>query len=349
MVKTEKFIIILFLFFSFSLFPKTVESENYRLEINENTGIFRFASTVNGDEYLYLFSDKTPETTSISVFEDKSFYPIGDSSHFQLTFTGDEYGGIILAKSDKLSVQEEIHFVGKGVVKIELSIKNTSQAVVRSGLKFLLDNCFEVNDRFLIDHQGTISKVNSEWEDENVQQLNSWTATHIEFTPIDKNPERLITGNWQRLNEAGYSFGAVPGRNFNNHPYGRNDSAILHLYGPEDILPGNSLHYAFQLKAVGFNEQPENTESPAIEEKTKEQPIETPETETEVQKPQEEKTDISSDKTDDSITQSLETIGKISTIIDMLYKPGMVTDSNMDTLEDLIKDLEEKKSDENTQ
>lgn len=191
MAKTDKCFLLIFLLIPVFLHSRSIESENFLLEINEESGIFRFASTAGGGDDLYLFSDKLPETTNISIFEDDGFYLTGDSSHFELSFTGDEFGGTLESLSEKLSVSQEVHFDDTGEILVEITIRNRSETPVSSGMKFLLDNIFEKEDRFSVSDNGKITKVNKEWEDGEVRQFESFTAGSIEFIPGDNKPAGL--------------------------------------------------------------------------------------------------------------------------------------------------------------
>lgn len=421
---------LLFILFSCALYGNVVTLGGNKLDIRESSGRFKFYSEDDKGKELSLISDGDPRTSSFSIFEDNAFYTLGDTFRFRRRFVEKDLGGIFTWESRNLKVVQEFELSYEGELKLSFNITNSSEAPLKTGLKILFDSAFEDDKRFVLS-TGTDRKIiNSEYEMDDAVQLEfiasgalSGKGKGLMIYPLSPDPNRLVLGNWDILDDADYYYRSVEGRNFNNPPYSINDSAILLLYSPRDVLPGNTVGFSLVLKVIDSVESPEQIPSPvkesaeapketvatepsvvaestAIEEtqneveqepepsapvpETSEEPAveESPEISEEeepsqVEEPAEVKPEpeIATEEASEDITpqpapsseekaeakppaesqvktfieQSLESVEDINDMIKSLSNPGMLTESNLSRLEELIDKLEKLNIDENTQ
>lgn len=385
-MKSRLLFIITAFFFSLPISSSEITAGDYTLDLLENNGTFRFfVNTADG--VVDLVSGTDPGTSGFFIYENDNFYSLGSSFRYRETYVEKDSGGVFSWNSKNLSIVQEYSINAIGELKVDLSISNKTEAPVRTGLKFLLDAAFEHEDRFAVYRKGEPQVVDSEWEALEGQMSEYWTSgilgenrKALKVSDFSPAPDRLIFGNWDRLVDADYYYNTVVGRNFSNPPYSINDSAVLHLYSPVDILPGNSISFSFLLKGINavdnisalIDDAPEEAiataalvqeEHVVVESETQqdksEEIEEIAEAEEEVEKVQKEPIEEpveelepeteTQDNTLEMLTQMLETTGRISDIISLLSNPGMITDSNIKRLEELIDDLEELKLNEDTQ
>lgn len=381
---------LIFICLSLSLNATEITAGDYNLELLENNGTFRF-SVRTADGPIDLISNTDPSTSGFYIYEKDSFYSLGSSLRYRETYVEKDLGGVFSWNSKNLSIVQEFALNSSGELKIDLTISNKTEEPLRTGLKFLLDSVFEIEHRFAVSVDGDTKPVDSEWEHSGDKTLDAWFSgvagdqrKALKVIPLSPEPDRLIIGNWDRLDKADFYYSTVSGRNFSNPPYSIDDSAVLHLYSPEDVLPGNSLSFSILLKAVDtvddlalLNKQ-ESVASESVAVVT--EPVLEPEPEPEpVAEVEEEKVEIPAEietvkddvavepvetaaadeqEEDDEpegpgrvekINQILETVGDISDIIALLANPGMITETNLSKLEKLIDDLEVQKINEDTE
>lgn len=338
-------------------FSLEYEENGLRLNLNEENGNFRLSDIQNVESVVYFFSDSDPSTSGLYIYEDNEFYSLSASLRYKGTFSPMENGGVYTWTSKKLAVIEKITLETDGFLHMETSITNISEVSVRSGLKLLIDTSSRENT-YTYEIPGTSLPVSAEWENSANDEAVQWeadiagTERRLVFQSDVEGPERTIIANWDRLEDSGYSYKSVPGRNFSNAPYSINDSAVLELFGPSDILPGNSLVFSFRLgspidSVIASEDAIVQT---AVSEESPEDPAE-PETLLEKTGPVEVQELPAEEQSSGShlqlIDRKLETMHQISVIMEMLSRPGMITDSNISRLEELIDELEVTDSDEN--
>lgn len=412
--------LVIFLVFTVFINANEISYGGNKLEIRENSGRFRLYSNNNEGKEFSLLSDGDPRTSSFSVYEGNAFYTLGDTFRFKRRFSESDDGGEFTWESRKLFVVQEYSLSYEGELTISINITNTTESPIKTGLKILLDTDFEDEQRFVLSASGERKIVNSELEINDVESLEFLTSGALSdkdkalmVYPSGTIPNRIILGNWDKLDDADYYFRTVEGRDFNNPPYSINDSAVLLLYSPRDVLPGNTLGFSLVLKIIDSVASPELIPSPIKYVEAEEIPVEPvvtvttgqPETAGTVPEeiPEDEVADIEENIPDepveevsgeppveeeissqkdpdpvpapeiasdpvveqepealeepekliplkkDFLDQSLESIGEISDIIELLSNPGMITDSSLAQLEELIENLEKLKADENTQ
>ncbi|WP_184743051.1 hypothetical protein [Spirochaeta isovalerica] len=240
------------------------------------------------------------------------------------------------------------------------SISNASETPVNTGLKILLDTVFEAENRFLFSEDEIQNYVNSEYEVESSKSFDYCISGLIDrdrkkalmVLVQNTSPDKIVAANWSRLNEADFQYRANIGRSFTSAPYSKNDSAIMFLYFPRNLLPGNTLAVSLILRAVDTadsqdsvsinlkDESPESTETQTISTTVNE--VETSEASETLQQNQR-----GGKKT--FLVQSLVKIKQIRDIIDSLSNPGMLTDSTLDYLEKLMEELEKLNADESAE
>jgi len=257
--KIRSFIIIALLFiFSPSVFyGHSVEINNYKLEIKENSGRFELSKKTESSDYVSVFSEGDLRTSSFSIYENNGFYTLGDTFRYRKYFSEKVDGGTFTWTSKELLIEQEFTLGFDGYLRIDISISNISTAPKTSGLKFLLDTGFEDEDYFYLKTAEDNRQIESEFEVENPEDVNFWTSgvrnskgAALMGIPSASLPSRIIFGNWDLLDDADYYYKTAAGRNFNNPPYSINDCAVLYLFSPKDILPQNSLKYSIKLRVI---------------------------------------------------------------------------------------------------
>lgn len=238
-------------------FGSTVEIGEFRLEIKERSGRFIFSKLNDDGEYISLFSDSDPRTTSFSIFDDDGFYTLGETFRYRREFEEKADGGIFIWKSRDLRIEQRFTLYSDGYIDIDFSVTNISSSSKSVGLKFVMDTGFENEDHFFLKPGGIGIALNAEYEIDNALQYEYWTSGALNksgcalmYIPSDINPSRQIFGNWDLLDDADNYYRTVEGRSFNNPPYSLNDSAVLFMYSPNDLLPQNILQYSFTFKAI---------------------------------------------------------------------------------------------------
>jgi hypothetical protein len=387
--KSYLFCFIFFLTLS-QIFGSVVERNGYKLDLNENSGRFKLYKRNPTGEFISVLSDSDSRTTTFSIYENNGFYALGDSFRFKKRFTEKENGGEFIWTSKELFVVQTFTLDDKGFLEISFSITNISTRSKSVGMKLVLDTEFEKEDYFYVHDDNISLEINQEYEIVNPDNGLFWTSgarnskgSAIMSIPSETLPTRIVWGNWDLLDDADYYFKSVPGRVFNNPPYSINDSAVMFLYSPKDILPQNSRKITYLFRAISSVEKldqlvfekrqveipetvvkpdvvvikkPEPTaipekESAIIPEVDIEEPVPvvdtTPVPEVEELNEIENEPEIIENKVKIGIDEQLETISKIQDIISTISLSGLNIEVELLELEKLIKNLEEININEN--
>lgn len=343
-MKNNIFLFLIF-FLSLSLFALEIVVDDYKLEVFEEKGSFLFSVIKDGTE-ISLFSSANPGTTGFYIYENERFYSLESSRHFEETFTESENGAVISWQSDKINVLQEYTLLAGGELFVKTFISNISNSPVKVGYKVIIDTSYEEENRFVASINNEKMVINSEFENTNSNPVDFWTSGSLYFEPQIPVADRIIFGNWDRLNKGTYDYETVLGRNFDNPPYSINDGAVLQLYNPQILEAGSSVKYSFLLRAVSLIEDNVNNIVDSVDDSEAESPFDDTEEQTEPVA-----TEDNEDETaDESISppveeqwdvdESLKKVEDIKNLIELLKNPGMITDNNLKHLETLITELE---------
>jgi len=349
--------VLLFTLTISSLFSSDISWGDYFLEFYETTGKFRLYW--NGDdEKEPLFSANDPQTSHFSIFEDGSLYLLGSSDQFKKTFNTTRDGGFFIWRSKKLIVRQEIRFVAPDSLSVSFFISNTSENSVKSGIKVLLDTVFEGDARFLFSDNGDKMIIDHEYGLQETKDfdfcisgpLQNNPSKALMVYPLAYPPDRIIVGNRNRLEKADYAFRVSENWDFSDTQNSLDDSALMLLFSPRDILPGNTTVISFALKAVDPEKTAETEE--ASEEDLGNIPdreeVPVSEQEGSIESVYETDSPVLMETKINFIEESLAKIGQIKSIIDSLTNPGMLSVSTLDRLDLMIEELEQLSSDEST-
>lgn len=334
-------------------FAVEISQNGYTVDFLETDGSLKIFWSENGVKEP-LFSIEDPKSTSFSIFDDGTLYALGSFINFKKTFNSSEDGGVFIWRSKRLIVREEVKLSSPDYVSISFSISNASEEVVESGMKIVFDTIYEGVDRFNISVNGTGKVINDEFEVESLDNLDYCRSgplgldgqTVLEIYPLNTIPDRLVFANWSRLNKADFQYRTVEGRNFSNAPYSADDGALMLLYSPREILPGNTLVISLALKAVKAEDIIESS-TDNVSVRSNSQSFQDSGSEETV-------TDEKNDNNQSGLKageilflkNALVKVGQIRDIIESLTNPGMLTDVTLDRLELLIEELEQLNVDE---
>ena len=343
-------VLILFLFQSLQAYE--LSNGDFKVNLLEETGSLTFSAVNDSGEEVFLFSNANPGTSGFYVYEDDAYYPLENGRNFSEVFSEKEGGGTFAWTSEKLAVIQEYTLSESGELLVRVSVSNLSDKAVETGYKFILDCGFEEEQRFVVALNGEASILDSEWEPSREDVLSFWTsgALHnkgraFKWLPVEPLPERIIFGNWDRLNRADSLYETVKGRDFSNPPYSINDSAVLHYYPKVLLEPGDSRNYSFSFNAIRTVSEPAElmigfdlASTPPDEAEGEAEPVDETLPESPPQAPFSER-----------VAEVLDTVEDLSEMIDFLSNPGMITDRNVGRLEKLSDQLEELELYENAQ
>lgn len=234
-----------------------VREGRIKLVLHEDLGRFSlyYLADVQSGNYVPLFVDSDPRTSSTTLLVDSRVSRLGESSEFQQTARRTATGAEFTWASRTLQIQQAFTFVtSSGAqladgVKVTLSVKNQGEASVQLGVRFLLDTYLgeSTANHFAADATRQISRETdlagssrpSFWSSSRTtDSLGLYVLTSGEG--ID-TPERVVFANWQRLSDSSWSFQSSSSRTFSNLPYSINDSAVATYYGPRAIPAGATL------------------------------------------------------------------------------------------------------------
>jgi hypothetical protein len=225
-----------------------------KLAVNERTG--RFVVWGSEDQvkpvWTPLFLADDPTTSKWKLLVGDKGLVLGDDASFTTAVETTATGAKITWTSKPLVATLALDFVlspSSAVadgLRLTLNIVNVSEAPLRVGVRWVLDtNLGEKKEHFKL---ATGEVVSSETKLEG--NLPDWWASRSVsddqfglLVMAGKGatiPSRIIFANWKRLDDAVGDPAFKQGRDFNQLPYSFNDSAVAHLYDPQDLAPGAS-------------------------------------------------------------------------------------------------------------
>lgn len=356
------------------IYSTTIDYDRYKLDLNEQSSRFKlFKKNTDGD-FISVISASDVRTTTFSIYENNSFYKLGDSSRFKRSFQEDESGGTFHWSSKELFIVQKYILDVNGFLEIKFIITNISTSPKSVGMKLVLDTNYENEDFYYMKEQDAYKEIKKEYEVSDPSGNFFWTSgvrnssgASIMGIPSTSIPSRIVFANWELLNNADYDYESVNNREFNNPPYSINDSAVMYLYDPEDLLPQNSIQISYLFRAISsvnsFNEiifekrkvieRPENLSNRAPHNISNEQIIikKTVLEGTDLPAKMDDKTELfaSENTKEKQISEKLETLSDIQGIIESISRPGILVESDLVQLESLINNLEEIDKNENKQ
>jgi len=349
--------VLLYVFISSVLLSAEISWGDYFLDFYDSAGKFRLYWNGN-EEKEPLMSPDDPRTSHCAIFEDDDLYVLGSSDQFTNTFNTSRDGGFFIWRSEKLIVRQEIHFVAPDYLSVSFFISNTSENSVKSGVKILIDTVYEGYNRFLFSDNGEKQVVDNEYGLQEAENLDFCVAGPLDSNPLKAlmvsplayPPDSIVVANRKRLEKADFSYRVSEGRDFSDSPESHDDSAIMLLFSPQDILPGSTIVRSFALKAIDPGESEEFADARGADGGVSPEVLEIPDTEPEksAESVEERDSPVIMKTKINFIEESLDKIGQIKSIIDSLPNPGMLSESTLDRLDLMIEELEQLSSDENT-
>ncbi len=228
-----------------------------KLILHENNGRFTsyYLEDVRKNKYSAFFLDQDPRTTVLSILVDNKVYRMGESSGFSETVQKTAEGARFVWESSFIQVTEDFTFI-KSVgaplsdgIRITITVKNISERALSIGIRYLFDTYLGERDNIHF-KTDSISSVKNE---------KAFTPTSMPAYIVSKsekgdNPgfqiitsktgitriDKVILGNWKRLNDNSWTYDVNTTRNFNQLPYSINDSAVALYYNAERVEKGSS-------------------------------------------------------------------------------------------------------------
>ncbi|MBN1799019.1 MAG: hypothetical protein JW822_10600 [Spirochaetales bacterium] len=230
-----------------------IKKDRIKLVLYENTGIFSlyYLKDAEKEKYVPFLLDKDPRTSFLSLSIWNKIHRMGGSGDFIQRIELTAQGARFIWISKQLQVIQD--FIIQGTqVKIVLVLFNISQVDQSVGVRYLFDTYLgeKAGPHFVTDTGVEISKETtldtrsslSYWisplqMDKGSEQIGMRVITRGSgVTPADK----IVFGNWKRLNESLWFYRTDDMRDFNDLPYSVNDSAVCHYYNPVVLKSGES-------------------------------------------------------------------------------------------------------------
>ncbi|MBN1835372.1 MAG: hypothetical protein JW820_05940 [Spirochaetales bacterium] len=235
-----------------------VESGRVRLVLHEGSGRYSLyvRSVEDPDQYVPLFVDRDPRTSSLSVVVDGRIHRLGEGGEFREVSAERTPGGALFQwESRTVRITQEFTFVSSvgsfavDGIRVDLTLSNLGSAVVSLGARDCLDT-YLGEDRgahFAVQPGGQVAAESTYTRESGVRWWVSPPETEAGVVcqrltggPGITPPDSIIFANWKRLNQAAWSYDTSIGRSFNLLPYSINDSAVCHYYEVVSVGPGES-------------------------------------------------------------------------------------------------------------
>ena len=228
-----------------------------KLILHENSGRFTayYLEDVRKNKYSAFFLDQDPRTSVLSILVDNKVYRMGETSGFTETVQKTADGARFVWESSFIRVTEDFAFVKSGAsplsdgIQITVTVKNISELALSIGIRYLFDTYLGERDNIHF-QTDSLSSVKNE---------RAFTSTSMPDYIVSKsekgdNPgfqimtsqtgitriDKVVLGNWKRLNDNSWAYDVNTTRNFNLLPYSINDSAVALYYNAERVEKGSS-------------------------------------------------------------------------------------------------------------
>ena len=340
------FILIPFLLFSVLLYPQETITDNFGIQWDENDHSFDFYYMDKGNP-VSLFNYTSTQKSFLSLYLNGEFISPENSPLFTGSFSGGEKKGEFQWSSESLLVTQAYSLSSDGRLTITVTILNRSNKSIQTGVKIIVNNNYEEENRYALSRNGSITINDNETgfspDGFNVAFISGPLNRHQKKTYmlkiVENLPEKIVVSNIDRLEEAGYTFLEQNGRNFNYSPYSLNDSALMLLYAKRDVPGGGDYSLKIAFSAIDTVSSRNEIIIPTVTQESTEEKnsvsLQIPETVSTIQ----------SISTGETLEKAIE----IKKIIDSLYMPGMLTERSLLALEELIDNLEKPIKNENTE
>jgi hypothetical protein len=321
-----------------------VDQGRLRLQLLEGIGRFGLAYLPDkpGAGYVPLLLADDPRTTVLTVVEGNRTHRMGESAAFTEKVERSAGGAAFVWTSKTLEVTERFQFVAStgsvlaDGVRIDVSVRNTSDAARNVGVRYLFDTYlgeasglhFWTPLAARIDREQTLVPREGEayWVS-GAAKGSEGLQVMVLGEGITK-PDKVVFVNWKRLNEVAWGYETSSSRNFNQLPYSVNDSAAAQFYGPRDLAPGQTVTVTL---VVGLY-NPKGFAADAAASAT------------EVTQIVEKATVATANVTDPSLAlkSDLETLDKLIAEIDRQLASGTISEADLPLIEKLLADLQAK-------
>ena len=237
-MKKALFIVLIASFVSCTAFAITISNSSIELTIHEQNGRFSlYAIDTNGGKTA-LFVEDDPRTTLLTVLAGSKIYRMGDSFEFRQSVEGEGTTASITWSSSSLRITEKFTLEGS-TLSISITVNNVSERDLKIGIRYLLDTYLgEKTGHFTADGIQVENETDYVWatpyeiissDEKNTQLVIATTGNKI------SEPDRIVLANWKRLNDTTWDFEANQNRDFNQLPYSINDSAVALYYEPQTV------------------------------------------------------------------------------------------------------------------
>jgi hypothetical protein len=248
---------------SFNLSALDFYEGKIKLNINDNNGSVSLYWLTDPDKLSYapLFNDREKRASYISVNVDRTVYKPGFSNLFRTRVESQNGYPSIIFESLNLTITEALSPVRTpssqetNVIKITITIQNTSDTPVSAGFMMLLDTILgeKTREHFITNRQMISKETLFRGSDTEL----FWISKNQDYSlmgsiadPLDKNaraPDSVHFANWRRLYNVPWTLTYKPNRSFNNLPYSIQDSAVCYYWEPAQLEAGDSFTYSIYL------------------------------------------------------------------------------------------------------
>lgn len=225
-----------------------------KLVLHESSGRFSayYREDISSNNFNPLFVKDDPRTTFLAILADNVVYKMGEDSSFKQTLEETSDGGQFVWESAYYRVTQHFSFVrspGSTLsdgFSLKITVENISEGTRKIGIAFLVDTFLGEDDGVHFRTDRT-DRVKNEQEFLKADMPEYWLSPFDEdaeepagFQGILNNknidvPDRIILGNWKRLNDNIWNYNHSASRNFNLLPYSINDSAVAVYYFPVSL------------------------------------------------------------------------------------------------------------------
>jgi hypothetical protein len=199
--------------------------------------------------YTALLYDQESSTTYPTLMIDQRTYKLGESPEFRTNVSRQPTGALVEYRSSFCVVKftlKPIAASGSGAadsLAITVQIENISERDYSTGLRYLFDTWLgERSSKHLsIPTLGSVSgemALSGVYADDWLESPGDAVSLVVLLDRPATKPDKILFGNWKRINDTPWSFDVNPSRAFTLLPYSINDSAIALFYEPQPLRRG---------------------------------------------------------------------------------------------------------------
>jgi hypothetical protein len=225
-----------------------------RMEIHEDSGrvSLYYLEEIKEERYTPLLFDRDPRTSFLGLLLDNRIVTLGSAADFRQSVEKQSDGAIIVWKNARLEIRQRLRFTRSKSqnladgVRIEIRVRNLSQADTRVGIHYLFDTYLGEQQKV---HFTTSAGDSLSRETAYTAEVPAWWRSPAPEHGFDglkgvmrggslTPPDRLVFANWKRLSESTWNLQVQENRKFNLLPYSVNDSAVALFYDQQLLAPG---------------------------------------------------------------------------------------------------------------